>query len=94
MAAEDERVHAGGLDGLGADDFVDLDDVRQDRLQTSLYDHADAGKLASIDAAVDRVRAAYGDRSIVRGAFLHSGIAPMQGGVNDGNYLLMGGHSL
>jgi len=68
--------------------------MRQDRLQTSLYDHADAGKLARIDAAVDRIRAAYGDSAIVRGAFLHSGIGAIQGGVNDGNYLLMGGHRL
>ena len=68
--------------------------VRADLLQTSIFDRGDAGKLASIDAAVDRVRAVYGDRSIMRGAFIHSGIGSMQGGVNDGNYLLMGGHSL
>ena len=68
--------------------------MRADRLQTSIYDHADAGKLARIDRAVDRIRAAYGDRAIVRGAFLHSGIGAMQGGVNEGNYLLMGGHRL
>jgi len=68
--------------------------MREDRLQTSLSDHADAGKLARIDATVDRIRAVYGDRAIVRGAFLHSGVGAMQGGVNDGNYLLMGGHRL
>jgi len=68
--------------------------VRTDLLQTSIFDRGDVGKLASIDKAVDRIRAVYGDRSIVRGAFIHSGIGAMQGGVNDGNYLLMGGHSL
>jgi len=68
--------------------------VRTDILQTSIFDRGDAGKLANIDAAVDRIRAAYGDSAIVRGAFVHSGIGAMQGGVNEGNYLLMGGHSL
>ena len=68
--------------------------VRADLLQTSVFDRGDAGRLARIDAAVDRIRGVYGDRSIVRGAFIHSGIGAMQGGVNDGNYLLMGGHSL
>ena len=68
--------------------------VRTDVMQTSLYDRGDAGKLACIDLAVDSIRAAYGDRAIVRGAFIHSGIGAMQGGINDGHYLLMGGHRL
>jgi len=68
--------------------------VRADLLQTSIFDRGDAGRLARIDAAVDHIRAVYGDRSIVRGAFVNSGVGAMQGGVNDGNYLLMGGHSL
>lgn len=68
--------------------------VRADLMQTSIFDKGDAGKLARIDAAVDHIRAAYGDSAIVRGAFIHSGIGAMQGGVNEGNYLLMGGHSL
>jgi len=68
--------------------------VRADLLQTSIFDRKGSDKLARIDAAVDSIRAAYGDRSIVRGAFIHSGIGAIQGGVNDGNYLLMGGHSL
>ncbi|MCL1895666.1 MAG: DNA polymerase IV [Clostridiales bacterium] len=68
--------------------------MRTDRLQTSIFDRGDAGRLARIDAAVDRIRAAYGDRAIVRGAFVHSGIDAIQGGVNDGHYLLMGGHAL
>ena len=50
--------------------------------------------LEGMDAAVDRIRAAYGDRAIVRGAFVHSGIDAIQGGVNDGHYLLMWGHAL
>ena len=68
--------------------------MRTDRLQTSVFDRDCSDRLASIDAAVDRIRATYGDNSIVRGAFVNSGIGAIQGGVNEGNYLLMGGHSL
>ena len=68
--------------------------MRADRLQTSIFDRGDAGRLARIDAAVDRIRAAYGERAIIRGAFVQSGIGAIQGGVNDGHYLLMGVHAL
>ena len=68
--------------------------VREDRLQTSIFDRGGMEKLARLDAAVDRIRAEYGDGSIVRGSFIHSGIGAVQGGVNDGDYLLMGGHRL
>lgn len=68
--------------------------MRVDKLQTSIFDRVNVDKLARIDAAVDRIRAVYGDRSIMRGAFLRSGIGAVQGGVNDGDYLLMGGHRL
>ena len=68
--------------------------MRADRLQTSIFDRDGAGKLAVIDAAVDHIRAVHGDRAIVRGSFLQSGVAAIQGGVNDGDYMLMGGHSL
>ena len=68
--------------------------VRADRRQTTIFDRETADKLARIDQAVDRVRAVYGERSIMRGGFVRSGIGAMQGGVNDGDYLLMGGHRL
>jgi len=68
--------------------------MRTDRLQTSVFDRKGTGRLALIDAAVDSIRAVYGDRAIMRASFVNSGIGAIQGGVNDGNYLLMGGHSL
>lgn len=68
--------------------------ARADVLQTSIFDKDCAERLTRIDAAVDRIRAMYGDRAIMRGTFVHSGVSAMQGGVNDGNYLLMGGYSL
>ena len=68
--------------------------VREDRLQTSIFDRLGSDKLAVLDRTVDKIRAVYGDASIVRGAFINSEIGAMQGGVNGGNYLLMGGHRL
>ena len=68
--------------------------LRTDILQTSIFDREGSERLTRIDAAVDQIRAVYGDGAIVRGTFVHSGISAMQGGVNDGKYLLMGGHSL
>jgi DNA polymerase-4 len=68
--------------------------VRADKLQTSIFDREGSDRLIRIDAAVDRIRAEYGDRAVVRGSFVRSGIGAIQGGVNDGDYLLMGGNRL
>ena len=68
--------------------------MRVDRLQTSVFDREGTDRLARIDASVDRIRAVYGERAVMRGTFVNSGIGAIQGGINDGNYLLMGGHSL
>ena len=68
--------------------------MREDRLQTSVFDRDGVDRLVCLDKAVDRVRSIYGDRSIVRGAFVQSGVDAIQGGINDGQYILMGGHSL
>ena len=68
--------------------------VRTDRLQTSIFDRDGTDKLVRLDKTVDQIRAVYGDRALVRGTFVNSGIGAIQGGVNEGNYLLMGGHRL
>ncbi|MDR1778179.1 MAG: DNA polymerase IV [Clostridiales Family XIII bacterium] len=62
--------------------------------QTSLFDRADREKLQALDAAVDRIRGRYGEKALTRGVFANTNLAPMLGGVNDGNYLMMGGYSL
>lgn len=51
-------------------------------------------KEEKIDRAVDEIRARYGDRSVMRGVFANGHTDSIQGGVNDGHYLMMGGYSL
>lgn len=60
--------------------------------QLSFFDRDDSEKLQALDKAVDKIRMKYGDRSIVRGAFINSDINPIQGGTNDSNFIMMGGH--
>ena len=57
-----------------------------------MFDKADREKAEKLDRAVDAIRREYGDRSIFRGVFANSGVDPVQGGVNDGHYLMMGGY--
>ena len=49
-------------------------------------------KAEHLDRAVDEIRNMFGDGSIFRGTFANSDTEPMQGGVNDGNYIMMGGY--
>ncbi|MCI7249180.1 MAG: DNA polymerase IV [Clostridiales bacterium] len=65
---------------------------RDDNLQLSLFDSGDRARDEALDKAVDRIRDAFGVRSIFRGTFANGDINPVQGGVNDGNYIMMGGY--
>jgi len=62
--------------------------------QVTLFDRADEAKLKALDRTVDRIRGRYGDRAVTRGVFTNTDAAPILGGVNDGDYLMMGGYSL
>ena len=44
--------------------------------------------------AIDDIRKRFGEKTIVRGCFINNRVEPLQGGVNDGNYLMMGGYQL
>jgi len=46
-------------------------------------------KRKLVDLSVDGIRRKYGNHAIYRSAYLHSGIAPITGGVGDENYPLM-----
>ena len=48
--------------------------------QASLFEN-DIEKQRRIDQAVDAIRLKYGTQSVIRSAFLHSGIKPLSGGV-------------
>ncbi|MGN0701840.1 MAG: DNA polymerase IV [Lentihominibacter sp.] len=63
-----------------------------DNLQLSLFDGRDREKEEALDRAVDAIRDRYGTRSIFRGVFANGSVDPVQGGVNDGNYIMMGGY--
>ena len=60
--------------------------------QLSMFDMAEKEREEKLDRTVDRIRKAFGERSIIRGTFANSEINPIQGGVNDGNYIMMGGY--
>lgn len=51
--------------------------------QTSLFDSNYIFRKQSLDKSIDTIRLSYGGDAIVRGAFLHSGIPPLCGGVHE-----------
>jgi DNA polymerase-4 len=62
--------------------------------QITFFDREDEEKLKIMDKTIDGIRNRYGDEAITRGVFTNTDVPFMQGGVNDGNYLMMGGYSL
>ncbi len=62
-----------------------------DEVQLCIFDKSKRERDRLLDGAVDEIRKMFGERSIFRGTFANSDISPIQGGVNDGNYLMMGG---
>lgn len=61
-----------------------------DYLQSSLFDNKHIDKQRALDKTIDLIRKKYGDNSVVRSTFLHSGIKAVTGGVGDNDYLMMG----
>ena len=72
--------------GVSAREFSSPD------VQMSMFEARDKEEWEKIDSAVDKIRKRYGDTSIIRGTFANTGIKPIEGGVNDGDYLMMGGY--
>lgn len=58
-------------------------------LQLSLFNYQDVEKQQALDVAIDNIRRKYGPESIIRSVFLHSGIAPLSGGVGEKEYQMM-----
>jgi DNA polymerase-4 len=72
---------------------VHISNFTKDNLvQLSIFDMKNRDNEEKIDQAVDKVRARFGDNAIMRGCFANSPIRPLQGGVNEGDYLGMGGY--
>lgn len=64
---------------------------RSEQVQLSLFDREDKETLEKLNQTVDEIREKFGTGSIIRGIFANSDISPVQGGVNNGNYIMMGG---
>lgn len=57
--------------------------------QTTLFEEKSNAKNSALDKAVDNIRLRFGSKSVIRCTFLHSGIKPLMGGVQEDDYQLM-----
>ncbi|VYT69436.1 DNA polymerase IV [Clostridium tertium] len=58
--------------------------------QCSLFDSKRVEKQRALDKAIDSIRDRYGNNSIIRSTFLHSGIKSINGGNGEDDYPMMG----
>ncbi len=76
----DERWQKEPLRHLG----IHLSDLVENKLrQTSLFDGNMHLQQQALDKSIDGIRFSHGSNAVVRGAFLHSGIPPLCGGVHE-----------
>lgn len=64
--------------------------------QLSFLDHKvdDYERNSTLEYTIDDIRKRFGERAVIRATFVNNDVEPLQGGVNDGNYLMMGGYQL
>lgn len=65
--------------------------VRDNEYQLTVFDVQNIEKEEALNNAVDEIRGRFGQNAIYRGRFANSDFKPMEGGVNGGNFLMMGG---
>lgn len=65
---------------------------RERTQQLSLFGEEDNIETEAFNKVVDDIRSKYGQLAVFRGSFVNTDMKPLEGGVNDGNYLMMGGH--
>lgn len=58
--------------------------------QRTLFDDDRTDKQRALDKAIDEIRGRFGDRSIIRSTFLNTDIKPLNGGVGEEDYPMMG----
>lgn len=58
--------------------------------QSSLFDCKRLDKQKALDKTIDSLRERYGNNSVIRSTFLYSGIKPINGGVGEEDYPMMG----
>ena len=66
--------------------------TRKDEYQLSLFDVRQLEEDEALNRVVDQIRDRFGQTSIYRGTFANTDMKPLEGGINDGNYLMMGGY--
>lgn len=54
--------------------------------QVSLFDEINIEKKKKLDKSIDEIRFRYGNKSVVRGCFLNSGIRPLSGGTGNDDF--------
>ncbi len=60
--------------------------------QVSFWDGKGREKEERLDCAMDQIRERYGEGSVMRARFADGARKPLEGGVNEGNYIMMGGY--
>lgn len=70
--------------------FTDF--TRKDRYQLSIFDLQHIEEDEALNRVVDRIRERFGQTAIYRGTFVNTDMKPLEGGVNEGNYMMMGGY--
>ncbi|MBE6054200.1 MAG: DNA polymerase IV [Clostridium sartagoforme] len=58
--------------------------------QSSLFDDKNIEKQRALDKTIDAIRNKYGNNSVIRSTFLHSGIKSISGGNGEEEYPMMG----
>lgn len=58
--------------------------------QGSLFDNKKLEKQRALDKTIDSIRERYGNNSVIRSTFLHSGIKAINGGNGEDDYPMMG----
>ncbi len=66
--------------------------TRADQYQLTFYDLQRIGEEEALNRVVDQIRERFGQTAIYRGTFVNTPLKPLEGGVNDGNYMMMGGY--
>lgn len=61
------------------------------QVQIDFFDYDRREQWEKLDTAVDDIRRKFGEKAVMRGWFANGDIDPVAGGVNDGNYIMMGG---
>lgn len=77
--------------GVSVSAFGEDNEMQLSIFESRCYEYERNSKLEYV---IDQIREKYGEQAVVRGTFVNSDVEPLQGGVNDGNYLMMGGYQL